>query len=170
MESTPTDKIAKSTGFSLKCNMQSSQWGNTRLPCCFARSSGWQQLPCAVTSFISRLSTHINIYMPQIKPDPTAVCSGKFIIKLKREEGQWQQEDTRVNTQTGSTSSAQPHSEMIQEFRGHPLLCTYCMANIQSVNQIQSQLNLHHFLQCYQQITQPIFSKFYIKINPFKVI
>lgn len=132
----PAHKIAKSTGFSLKCNMQSSQWGNTRLPCCFARGSGWQQLPCSVTSFISTLTTRINVYV--IKPDPTAVCSGKFIIKLKREESQWQQEDTHVNTQTDSTSSAQPHSEMIQEFKGHPLLCTSCMANIQGVNQIQS--------------------------------
>lgn len=125
--------------------MQSSQWGNARPPHCFARGSGWQQLPCAVTSFISRLSIHINTYVPQIKPDLTAVCSGKFINKLKR-----QQEDKHVNTQTGSTSSAQPHSEMKQKFKGHPLLCTYCMANIQGLNQIQSQWNLHHFLQCYQ--------------------
>lgn len=99
MESTPTHQIAKSTGFSLKCNMQSSQWGNTRPPRCLARGSGWQQLPCAVTSFISRLTTHINIYAPQIEPDPTGLCSDKFIIKLKRVEGQWQQEDTPVNRQ-----------------------------------------------------------------------
>lgn len=142
MESTPTQNTAKSTGFSFKCSMQASQWGNARPPRCFARGSGWQQLPRAVTSFISRLTTHINIYAPQIKPDPSAVCSGTFIIKLKREEGQRQQGDTHVNTQTDSTSSAQPHSDKVQEFKGHPLLCIYCMANVQGVNQTQSPVEL----------------------------
>lgn len=102
------------------------------------------------SSLDSQLTSHINIYVPQIKPDPTAVCSDKFIIRLKREEGQQQQEDTHVNAQTDSTPSAQPHSKMVQEFKEHPLLCTYCKAHVQGVNQIQSQWNLHIFLQCYQ--------------------
>lgn len=108
MESTPTQNTAKSTGFSFKCSMQASQWGNARPPRCFARGSGWQQLPRAVTSFISRLTTHINIYVPQIMPDPSAVCSGTFIIKLKREEGQRQQEDTHMSIRR-QTALPQPN-------------------------------------------------------------
>lgn len=46
------------------------------------------------------LITLINIYVPQVKLDPTAVHSGRFIIKLKREDGQWQQKDTRADIQT----------------------------------------------------------------------
>lgn len=100
---------------------------------------------CCHQLHLQTLVTHINVYVPQIKPDCIAVHSGKFIINPQR-EGQWQQEDIHVNTQTHSTSSAQPQNEMIQEFKRHLLLCTYCMANVQGVSQTQRRWNLHHFL------------------------
>lgn len=59
--------------------------------------------------------------------------------------------------------SAQPHSEMIQEFKGHPLLCTSLMANIQGVNQKQSQWNLHHFYSVISKLLGPFFLNFTLK-------
>lgn len=171
MESTPTQNIAKSTGFSFKCSMQASQWGNARPPRCFARGSGWQQLPRAVTSFISRLTTHINIYAPQIKPDPSAVCSGTFIIKLKREEGQRQQEDTHMSIRR-QTALPQPNHTVTRYRNSKGTHCfastVWLMSKVLIKHRVQ--WNLHNFLQGYQQITRPTSPKFYIKINPFKII
>lgn len=106
METLPTHTIAKSTGFSLKCNMQSSQAS------ALLHKGLWLAAAplCHHQLHLQTLVTHINIYVPQIKPDAIAVHSGKFIIKLKREKVNGSRK-IYVLIQPDSTFSAQPHNE-----------------------------------------------------------
>lgn len=99
METMPAHNIAKSTGFFLRGSEQSSQ-GKYRMPfTLLCKGFPLSASPsCCPWLHHQTLSTHVNIYLAQIKQDSIALNSGIFIAMLKREEVMVQQEDMCAHT------------------------------------------------------------------------